>query len=211
MTDGASNGSAATAGSATIGERYLWAHRSFVDLARSMTAAEWSTPVPCCPGWTARDVLSHVAGIPDDAFAGRMDGVATPPWTQAQVDRWRDAPVEELLAQWEAQAPAFADLLTQLGESRPPIDCQTHEFDLRHAIGRPGNRDATIVGLVAEEFRSTGPVAVPPGVDDFELFRSRLGRRSRAQVLAYDWPTPPDEAALAEWFVFGPSEHDIDE
>jgi uncharacterized protein (TIGR03083 family) len=196
---------------ATIGERYLQAHRSFVDLARALTIEDWSTPVPCCPGWTCRDVLSHVAGIPDDAFAGRMDGVATPPWTEAQVARWRDTPVEDLLAQWEAQAPMFASVLDQLGESRPPIDCQTHEFDVRQALGRPGNRDSAIVRMVAAEFRATGPIAVPEGVDDFELFRSRIGRRSGAQVLAYAWPSPPDEAALAEWFVFGPSEVDIHE
>jgi hypothetical protein len=50
---------------------------------------------------------------------------------------------------------------------------------------------------------------MPGGLDDFELFRARLGRRSRAQVLAYGWPTPPSDAQLAAFFVFGPSRHDI--
>jgi hypothetical protein len=44
-------------------------------------------------------------------------------------------------------------------------------------------------------------------VSVFELFRSRLGRRSREQVLDYDW-TGSDadiDAVLARWFNFGPS------
>jgi uncharacterized protein (TIGR03083 family) len=52
-----------------IEQNYLAAQRSFVALARDLSADDWAAPVPCCPGWTVRDVLSHVAGIPDDVFA----------------------------------------------------------------------------------------------------------------------------------------------
>jgi len=45
------------------------------------------------------------------------------------------------------------------------------------------------------------------GVSRFELFRSRLGRRSRPQVRAYDWAGADDdiETVLGDWFSFGPS------
>ena len=49
-------------------------------------------------------MLSHVAGIPDDVFAGRIDGVATDPWTAAQVERNRSLAVDDLLARWDEQS-----------------------------------------------------------------------------------------------------------
>ncbi len=215
---------------------YLAAQRSFVELARTLTEAEWTTPVACTPGWTARDVLSHVSGIPDDALAGRLDGVATAPWTASQVDRNREHSVEDLLARWDEQAPLFAEAIAGMGERRPPIDCHTHEHDVRHALGRPGNRDSGVVraasawlvrefglpltvhlhdGRVlhseAEGVGAAGEGVELTGVSGFELFRSRLGRRTPAQVAAYDWSGPADRraAVLEAWFAFGPSETDI--
>ena len=49
------------------------------------------------------------------------------------------------------------------------------------------------------------------GLDAFELFRSRLGRRSADQVRAYDWSETPSGEVLDAWFLFGPSETDIAE
>jgi uncharacterized protein (TIGR03083 family) len=193
-----------------IAELYLEAQRSFVELARRLTEPEWATPVPCCPGWTVRDVLSHVAGIPDDAMHGRRDGVATPEWTASQVERNRHLTVAELIERWDAQAPLFADAIETMGERRPPIDCHTHEHDVRQAIGRPGDRVSGLLATIAGWLRADLEL-VPAGLDDFELFRARLGRRSRAQVLAYGWPAPPTAAQLDAFFVFGPSPHDIAE
>ena len=47
----------------------------------------------------------------------------------------------------------------------------------------------------------------------FELFRSRLGRRSREQVRSCDWTGSDDDidAVLDSWFIFGPSLLPIDE
>lgn len=196
----------------SIGELYLTAHRSFVALARTLSPDEWATPVPCCPSWRVRDVLSHVAGITDDLVHGRIDGVATDAWTAAQVERWRDTPVEVLLAQWETQAPEFAAALDALGESRPPVDCHSHEHDVRHAIGRPGSRDNPVVTFAVATISTVPPgPGVVRGISGFELFRSRLGRRSRGQVRAYDWVEPPSDEVLDDWFLFGPSELDITE
>jgi uncharacterized protein (TIGR03083 family) len=50
----------------------------------------------------------------------------------------------------------------------------------------------------------TGAAVTSVEVGAFELFRSRLGRRTPAQVAAYRWrgdPTP----FLAGWFLFGPA------
>lgn len=208
---------------------YLAAQASFVALASELTDDDWMTDVPCCPGWTVRDVLSHVAGIPDDVLAGRLDGVATEPWTAAQVERNRDVSVADLLARWNEQTPRFAAAMQAMGQERPPIDLQSHEHDVRHAVRRQGNRDHPIVvaagrrmidgwdgptplivefadGSIAGNVTDRSAVVVSD-VTPFEVFRSRLGRRSRAQVEAYDWTGEPDRVAavIDQWFAFGPA------
>jgi uncharacterized protein (TIGR03083 family) len=215
----------------TIGERYLLAHASFAELARSLDDADWATPLPCTPAWSARDVLSHVAGIPDDAIAGRMEGAPGEAWTAAQVERNRSLTVDELLERWAAQAPGFADMLDQIGEGRPPLDCHSHEHDLRQALGRPGNRESVIIEAAAEGFAQLRGHEFAIEFDDgsmlgagdgsvvlrsitrFDLFRSRLGRRSREQVRAWDWSGEHAaiESIVDDWFIFGPSPHPIEE
>jgi hypothetical protein len=215
-----------------IGERYLLAHASFAELARTLSDAEWATPLPCTPAWTARDVLSHVAGIPDDAEAGRMDGAPGEAWTAAQVERNRHLGVGELLDRWAVQAPGFADMIEQTGEGRPPIDCHSHEHDVRQALDRPGNRESLLVTMTASGLAQLpghalrveltdgtvlgaedGAGVVLSGIDRFDMFRSRLGRRSRDQVRSWDWRGDDTaiEAVIDDWFVFGPSPHPIHE
>jgi hypothetical protein len=213
-------------------ELYRQAHRSFDELARTLSDEEWITALPCTPIWTPREVLSHLAGIPDDALAGRMEGAPGETWTQAQIERNAEFTVDELLERWAAQVDGFAAALDSIGEGRPPIDCHSHEHDIRQGINRPGNRDSLIVKVAAEGFvggfdlpfpvvtefvdgttvTSTGsdaerePVTLR-GVSSFEVFRSRVGRRSAEQVRAYDWSGDPADIdlLLASWFAFGPS------
>jgi hypothetical protein len=136
----------------SIGERYRLAVDSFVGLAGTLEPSDWHADVPCTPAWTVRDVLSHVSGVADDAIAGRMEGAPGAAWTAAQVDRNRDAEVEVLLDRWVQQAPVFAAVLDEIGEFRPPIDCHSHEHDIRHALGRPGNRSGELVELYGLAF-----------------------------------------------------------
>jgi len=214
--------------SPAIAEHYRIAIDSFIDLARTLDDAAWATVVPCTPEWTVRDVLSHVSGIPDDAAAGRMEGAPGESWTAAQVERNRAFSVDELLTRWSQQAPAFAELIEQVGQGRPPIDCHSHEHDIRHALGRPGARSNAIVdtpsfatvevpirvvieidggATVTSGDLDAGTTVTLRGASRFDLFRSRLGRRSREQVRAYDWSgTDADiEAVIDGWFSFGPS------
>jgi Mycothiol maleylpyruvate isomerase N-terminal domain len=214
-----------------IGARYSDAAESFILLARTLSVQEWAMPVPCTPGWTARDVMSHVAGIPDDGFAGRTDGAATAPWTASQVERNAEFSVDELLARWESQYALFGQAIEGMGEGRPPIDCHTHEHDVRHAIGRPGNRESLIIeeiGVLLDGL-AEWPVEIVVTFDDgatviagrsgnanriglmatkFEVFRSRLGRRTIDQVrhLAWTGDAAEIESLIASWFIFGPSD-----
>jgi uncharacterized protein (TIGR03083 family) len=216
-----------------ISIRYNEAVESFIEFARTLSAADWRTPVPCTPLWTARDVLSHVSGVPDDGLAGRTDGAATEPWTASQVERNADFAVDELLERWESQYELFGAAIESMGEERPPFDCHSHEHDLRQALGRPGNRHSAIIddafGRLGEMFTERGasialtieaengsilnsgdPAGTPVRLTTsrFEVFRSRLGRRSRAQVMAYDWvgSDAAIDSVVDHWFSFGPSE-----
>jgi uncharacterized protein (TIGR03083 family) len=218
-----------------IAARYVLAQASFAEFFRTLSADDWAVPIPCTPEWTVRDVLSHVAGIPDDALAGRMDGAPGEEWTAAQIARNRSLPVGELLERWDAQTPGFSDVLQAIGEGRPPFDCHTHEHDVRHALGRPGNRDSVIVETAALDLAAVDdcPVAlsveladgrivrsgpadaersvVLRGVTAFELFRSRPGRRSLEQVRAWDWigDDADIDAIVAGWAFFGPTTNPI--
>ncbi len=214
-----------------IAARYVLAQASFSELARTLSDDDWATPTPCTPEWTVRDVLSHVAGITDDVLAGRMDGAPGEVWTAAQIERNGSLSVADLLERWEAQTPAVADVLQQIGEGRPPIDCHTHEHDVRQALGRPGNRDSVIIELSALDLAAipdcpvaltveltdgrvvrSGPADGAPsvtlrGVTPFEVFRSRPGRRSPAQIRSWDWigADADIDAVVAGWFFFGPA------
>lgn len=218
-----------------IEARYLVAQQSFVELARGLSDGDWATPMPCTPEWTVRDALSHVAGIPDDALAGRMDGAPGEAWTAAQIERNRSLSVDELLDRWEAQTPQFAAVIEQLGEGRPPFDCHTHEHDVRQALGRPGDRDSALIAAMAGDLAliADSPVAftvelvdgrvihsgptesagavVLAGITAFDVFRSRPGRRSRAQVRGWDWSGADADidAVVDRWFVFGPAADSI--
>lgn len=211
-----------------IAEQYLFAVDSFIEFARALDDAAWAANVPCTPDWTVRDVLSHVSGIPDDAAAGRMEGAPGEAWTASQVERYRSMRVDELLDRWAEQAPTFAEVIEQIGQYRPPIDCHSHEHDIRQALGRPGSRSNSIIDApafatvdspvrVLIEFDDGSSVATGDpnaastvtlrGATRFELFRSRLGRRSREQVRGYDWSgaAADVDAVIEHWFSFGPS------
>lgn len=214
-----------------VARLYVDAQRSFVALCETLSDDEWATPVPCTPGWTVRDVLSHVAGLADDVRHGNVEGAATAPWTSTQVERWRATPWRQLVDRWAQQSLTVGAMLESVGEERPPIDCHTHEHDVRHAIGRPGNRGSELIELMVERFAARpvgerslaiefvdadrvvidgrGERLVLRGITGFEFVRSRLGRRSRAQVRTYSWSRAPDDEMLDRWFVFGPSERDI--
>jgi len=220
-----------------IGQRYDEATRSFIDFARSLSDDDWATTVPCTPLWTARDVLSHASGVPDDGLAGRIDGAATEPWTASQVERNAGFTVEELLERWEGQYELFGAAIESMGEERPPYDCHSHEHDIRQALGRPGNRTSAIIadavpsmlanfadipvsidvtlddGVTARTGRRDAAASVRLSTTRFEIFRSVLGRRTSDQVRALDWTGHPAaiDAVVGAWFSFGPSETSIDE
>lgn len=217
-----------------IASVYLSARERIDELVRGSSPAEASTPTPTCPGWTVHGMVAHLVGTVDWVAAGRLQGLPSDEDTATQIAERADVPIDELLDTWASTAPTFAQQMAELGIWPAAIDALTHEHDLRHALGRPGERthdDVRTVGrLLLSSWRPDRPVEVTtegetvqvgPSPQDgeqplalrttwFEILRWRMGRRSRDQLAAMDWsgdPTPVLDAAV----VFGPSAHDIDE
>lgn len=148
--------------------------------------------------WTAEQV-GRAAAVPRDELAGRFREIA-------------DA-VGERLADDSGQLPlpiAFATV----------GDLTVHEHDLRAALDRPGARDSDAVEFsyrlqvrrLDKQLRRRhapalrlAPTDAPPQVAGegpeagvvvaprFELWRTMMGRRSRAQAAAFDWTPGPEE------------------
>lgn len=177
--------------------------------------AEQGHFVPQCPEWTATDVFRHVVGITDDILAGRLDGMGSDPWTEAQVAARRDHTVSDLCDEWERLGPLIDERIRAepfLG-TRLTADLVTHLHDVLTAWGRRGNRDSDAVrlglerygpffcdraaeaGLPVVEIRAGSQAwrsdAAPPEAvltgSAFELLRAFSGRRSAAQLQAMDW------------------------
>jgi len=215
-----------------IGEQYAEGRERVVGMVTGLSPEQAAAPVPTCPEWSVADVVAHLTGICADVLAGNTDGVATDPWTAAQVSARRGRTVDQLVAEWSETGPR----VEALSEEFPPelgaqwiADLTTHEHDIRNAIRQPGARDSAGVetGLdfvVAFGFQpSVAAHELPPievRTDDktwlasgtvtgaslegppFELFRAFTGRRSAAQIRALAWSVDPEPYLSA--FEFGP-------
>lgn len=189
-------------------------------------------PVQTCPGWTVRDVVSHLAGGADDALAGRLEGLASDKWTAAQVEKRRNWPLAMIIFEWVANAVRFEPLLDVAGDlgQMGVADIASHEHDIRGALGAPGARDSDAVriglGFIARNVISSAAemgVALrlrsAEGLDlgernadatltasNFELLRALTGRRSVEQLREMSWEGDVERALPAfTWFVLKPA------
>jgi uncharacterized protein (TIGR03083 family) len=199
-----------------------------VDLVGALPPDALDIASPATPEWSAHDVLAHIVGVADDAVHGRLDGVATDPWTAAQVDARRGATTSDMLVEWDEVGPPFAEAMLAIPEvfaGQALFDAFTHEHDLRHALGEPGARDSDALELIynwlvglrslselpalcydTEEGRVVAGIGEPSttiGASRFEIVRGATGRRSRSEIEGWTWdPTPdPDTVITATFFT----------
>jgi uncharacterized protein (TIGR03083 family) len=227
-------------------EKYRLNRQSFQFLGRSLNETHQDRIVAATPEWTIRDVFAHMAGVADDVLAGRLDGVATDPWTELQVQARRDRSLNELLDEWENSAPQLEDLLMPIADQIDPrmvIDLWTHEQDVRGTLAMSGGdqgetldwivelivsgwekklRDSNLNPLRIEvvssrdkfsEQTTQSPEANPGGLlrlAPYEVARVALGRRSRQQILNYEWSSVETPSAYIDLLVaFTPAREDI--
>jgi uncharacterized protein (TIGR03083 family) len=167
------------------------------------------------------DVVAHLAGISEDATSGNMEGAPGEAWTAAQIARGEGRSIDDLVAQWTANAPMLEGFFSSPAASSSlagVFDVHCHEADLRHAFGLPIDIPADFLAWAADSMRTrfsdavqeAGLAAVQLKIGDLEWFRGRLGRRTEAEVRAYPWPGDP-EPYLDTFFVFGPAVRSLGE
>lgn len=212
------------------GAVYARQRRDITAIVAGLAPGQELVAVPGCPDWRVRELLSHLAGLPADIAAGRVEGAGSEPWTAHQVEQRRDRTVGELLAEWAEHAPLVEQHATSWGPDfvRIGFDITLHGDDLREALGLPLGAtadhaevlDALLAG-VAARLRAAGVPAlrvVTPSrdvvlgdgeavatlaLDDGELARVVSGRRSNAAVRGLDWSADP-APWLAHLPLFGP-------
>ena len=162
---------------------------AIVALGRELRADEWDLP-SACPGWSVRDLLSHMIGT-ERSLLG--DPSPDPPASAAphvrndvgeRNEAWvasrRTTPGAQLVGEFaEVTARRLADLLSwasarfdELGPSpvgQVPyrefmrvrvMDCWVHEQDMRLATRRPGHREGPVADLAIGRIASAMPFVV---------------------------------------------------
>jgi uncharacterized protein (TIGR03083 family) len=201
-------------------EVYRQGRQRVLELAADLDEGDATIVVRACPQWTVKDVYAHIAGVPADILAGRIEGVATDEWTARQVAERADRSLGEICAELAELGPRLEALIEAIGDAmdmRLFIDQWTHEQDVRGALGRPGARDIPVVGWAVKTMLggfgrgwderglptvlvigSTGEWLLGEGVpmltlraDDFDIARALIGRRSRDEYLRLGWDGDP--------------------
>jgi uncharacterized protein (TIGR03083 family) len=213
-----------------LGQLYRETRTRITGIVESLREADLDRPVPACPEWLVRDLLAHVVGGAEDIVSGRLQGPPTEQVTEAQLRRHRREHSPDLVAAWCEWSAVLEPMIAAARAWTPVLDLVSHEHDLRGALGVAGARTSAAVvrGVEALCVRAE-PLPVPvrvvwgdgEGVLDgagdgelvvvssrFEMLRWRLGRRSRRQILQYEWSADP-AAVIESLAVFGPAGTDL--
>ncbi len=162
----------------------VWA--SLADLCSTFSEQDWKKATDC-PGWSAQDHLSHLAGS-EARYAGHAAPEHTPPhfdWVRNDIGE-RNEVVVDLRRPWPGER-VFQEFKEVTGErlktlqdmspdefsekTQTPIgpgavrdllairvfDAWVHEQDIRRAVGRPGH----MTGPVAEHSMGRVTMAMP--------------------------------------------------
>ncbi len=154
--------------------------------------------VPACPKWTVQNLVCHIIGVPEDILEGRMKGVTTDPWTQAQVERHESdsiAQLREILINQKSKFDIVLPNIPSPVNSQFVMDAVTHEHDLREAIDKPGAQDSLAVKVAcawlfshdqySDEFIEQIQVLE---ISEFQKMRALSGRLSIEQMNAIALP-----------------------
>ncbi|HUI02203.1 MAG TPA: maleylpyruvate isomerase family mycothiol-dependent enzyme [Acidimicrobiales bacterium] len=158
-------------------------------LLRGLEASEWELPTEC-PGWTVRDVVSHLVGTersllgdpeperpsPAPAHVRNPVGAGNEAWVAARRSRPGAEVAEEFRAvtgrRLSELRAAPAERFAAPGPSPVGVvpyrefmhvrvmDCWVHEQDIRVATGRPGHDDGPAARLSLDRLASGLPFVV---------------------------------------------------
>lgn len=143
-------------------EAYRQTRQAVLDLLAQIPESSAELIVPACPEWTVQQTAAHLVGVPEDLLAGRMEGVASDEWTNAQVQRHAGESLDELRAALDATVTPFDAMLPAIphpSNSQLVMDALTHEIDLPRSTRASHRRvfpcDFGGQGLVAQHDRTS--------------------------------------------------------
>ena len=213
-------------------ETYAATRDQLIAEVRSLDSAQASTPIPSCPGWSASDVVAHVAGLVADLLAGKKPPLGTDEMTARQVNERRGLSHGEVCDEWAANAAGIAEFF----ESRElyalglTADLAVHVHDLAEKLDAisPPPPEATLAGceryvpLVQERAAEQCDIAFAAALGDrtwtaeagstpltlratpTEFLRGVTGRRTRAEVAGLDWDGDPSALLDKAFTQYGP-------
>lgn len=204
-------------------------------LVATLDDAQLAMTVQCCPRWSVKDLIGHLAGLLEDRSAGRMPAGRFEVWTSEQVQRHQGDSLDQLLATWASLGPEPSDAPPSLAALA--FDAAVHEYDLFQAVSAPFDRESESVrlgaGRAVERMASVLGGGGAPGVvlrtedgertlegdgtliglkaDRVALMRLVTGRMSEGQARDLDWDADPAlviDALFADGF-FTLQPHDV--
>ncbi len=122
---------------------YLNSVDRLISLAGDLSDDDCATVVPASPAWTVRDTYAHLAGAATDMVAGNTAGAGSDQWTATQVEARARHSLPDIVAEWRAVAPVFAEMIGTHSEQlwRFVSGTWLHEQDIRAAVGLRGLRN----------------------------------------------------------------------
>jgi uncharacterized protein (TIGR03083 family) len=209
------------------------------DLLRSVPPADLDAIAPATPEWRVRDLAAHLAGVCDDGLHGNLGSVpsggpdlvigvddveAVNSWTDVQVTKRADWPIEQVLDNWAELAEQIEATMNALHPAIGQMlaDAVTHEHDIRGGLGQPDARDSAAMVIAGDWLLRLMSKLLGPGIEGtlrieheggtvdigtgepvttlrttrFEILRVVTGRRSMEQMRAMDWNGPLDPSVL---------------
>ncbi len=213
---------------------YRTARERLLELAPTLSSDQLTTIVPTCPAWTVHNTYAHLTGLAAEVTSGDAESPGSPQSTARQVATRKDATIAEICEEWRQIGPDMDAVLAATPSYRAPaIDAWTHDQDIHNALGmvsgragpgleltvsgvwrlKRGLREASLAPLrvvtpARDWVLGDGEPAAVLRIDDYELARAFLGRRSLRQMRSYDWEGDP-EPYLLHFPVFTPPTDDI--
>lgn len=144
---------------------------TLAQLVRGLSEDELAMAVPATPGWSIRDIVSHLAGdavavtsgdFPQQFFTsfGDPDAVVQlNEWTTEHVSRRKDLSLDEVLEEWDEHAASVASMMR--GETPWPdgvvafadrvllTDLGVHQQDIYGALDIERDREGPLVKMGA--------------------------------------------------------------
>lgn len=154
---------------AEVVDIYEQLRQEISELVAGLDPDQLEQPVPATPGWSIREVVSHLAAdatylnrgdFPSEffeAFGDEAAVVTLNTWTARQIEERRDRPLEDILQEWKNSAHELTAMMR--GEKPWPegilpfadrvitTDAAVHQQDIYGALGIERGREAVAIKI----------------------------------------------------------------